>query len=108
MHRVFGKHPAQVSFPEDQHPVGDFGADGQHEALGEAVRSRTTGRDLDHLDARIRQDREGGEPSRAEGDGRFLPWTKESEPLEELIAYADWIVHVQLADTGRNYPVSGS
>jgi len=46
-----------VSFPEDQHPVGEIGADGQHKALGEAVRSRAMGRDLDHLDTRIGQHR---------------------------------------------------
>jgi hypothetical protein len=43
-----------VSLPEDQHPVGDLGADGQHEAFGEAVRPRTARRDLDHLDTRVR------------------------------------------------------
>jgi hypothetical protein len=42
---------------EDQHPVGQFGAHRQHDAFGEAVRSRAAGRDLDYLDARIRQDR---------------------------------------------------
>jgi hypothetical protein len=52
---VGGEHSAQVSFPQDQHAIGEFGADGQHEAFGEAVRSRTAGRDLDHLDARIRE-----------------------------------------------------
>ena len=45
---VSGEHPAEVSLPEDQHPVGEFGADGQHEAFGEAVRLRTPRRDLDH------------------------------------------------------------
>src|SRR5215207_9319458 len=35
--RVLGKHAAQVSLPEDQHAVGNLGADGQHEAFGEAV-----------------------------------------------------------------------
>jgi hypothetical protein len=40
---------------EDQHAVGELGADGQHEAFGVAVRSRTSRRDLDHLDARIRE-----------------------------------------------------
>ena len=40
---------------EDQHPIGDLGADGQHESLGEAVRPRTPRRDLDHFDARIGQ-----------------------------------------------------
>jgi hypothetical protein len=34
---------AQVSLPEDQHPIRQFGADGQHEALGEAVRPRLSG-----------------------------------------------------------------
>ena len=54
---VRGKYSAQVLLAEDQHPVGDLGADGQHEAFGEAVRARTPRRDLDHLDARVRQDR---------------------------------------------------
>ena len=35
VHR-YGQAPAEVSFPEDQHPVGDLGSDGQHEAFGEA------------------------------------------------------------------------
>jgi hypothetical protein len=43
VHRILGKRTAQVSLPEDQHAVGHFGADGQHEALGEAVRPRTAG-----------------------------------------------------------------
>ncbi len=47
----------QVPLTEDQHPVGDLGSDGQDEAFGEAVRPRTPRRDLDHLDARVRQDR---------------------------------------------------
>ena len=51
------QYPTQVLLAEDQHPVGDLGADGQHEAFGEAVRSRTPRRDLDYLDARVRQDR---------------------------------------------------
>ena len=59
--RVLGEDAAQVSFPEDQHPVGEFGADGQHEAFGEAVRPRAPRRDLDYLDAGIGQDGvEGG------------------------------------------------
>jgi hypothetical protein len=44
-----------MSFPEDQHLVGEFGADGQHEAFGEAVRPRSPRWDLDHLDTRIRE-----------------------------------------------------
>ena len=51
---VLGKHPAQVLLAEDQHPLGNLGADGQHEAFGEAVRARTPRRDLNHLDARVR------------------------------------------------------
>jgi hypothetical protein len=38
---VRSKHLAQVSLAEDQHPVGDLGSDGQHEAFGEAVRAWT-------------------------------------------------------------------
>jgi hypothetical protein len=40
---VGGQHVAQVSLSEDQHPIGDFGADGQNEAFGEAVRPRLSG-----------------------------------------------------------------
>ena len=36
---ILGKHLAEMSLPEDQHPVGDFGSDGQHEARH--VRSRS-------------------------------------------------------------------
>jgi hypothetical protein len=54
---VPGKRPAEMSFSEDQHPVGEFGADGQHEAFGVAVRARAPRRDLDNLDARIRKHR---------------------------------------------------
>ncbi len=53
--RVLGEDAAQVSFPEDQHPVGEFGTDGQYEAFGEAVRARALGRDLDYLDTGIVQ-----------------------------------------------------
>jgi hypothetical protein len=45
--RILGKDAAQVLLAEDQHPVGDFGADGQHEAFGEAVRPRTPRRNPD-------------------------------------------------------------
>src|SRR4029079_12063311 len=45
--------------PVDQHPVGDRGPDGQHEPFVEAVRPRTPRRDLEHFDARVRQDRVG-------------------------------------------------
>src|SRR3954468_7226879 len=48
---VLGQHAAQVPLTEDQHPVGDLGAHGQHEAFGEAVRSWTPWWDLDHRDA---------------------------------------------------------
>jgi hypothetical protein len=51
---TIGKRPAEMSLAEDQHTVGELGADGQHQACGVAVRLRTPRRDLDHLDARIR------------------------------------------------------
>ncbi len=48
---------AMRQLSEDQHAVGEFGADCQHEAFGEAVRSRATRRDLEHLDTGIGQHR---------------------------------------------------
>ena len=54
---IHGKRPAEMALAEDQHAVGELGADVQHEAFGVAVRSRTPRRDLDHLDARIRKHR---------------------------------------------------
>ena len=53
--RVLGKDATQVSLAEDQHPVGDLGADGQHKAFGEAVRPRASRRDLDDLNTCIGQ-----------------------------------------------------
>jgi hypothetical protein len=46
-----------VPLAEDQQPVGQLGPHRQYEAFGEAVRPRTTRRDLDDLDTRIRQHR---------------------------------------------------
>ena len=60
MHRIPGEHTAQVSLAEDPHSVGDLGSDGHHEAFGLADCARTPWRDLDHLDARVRQDRVEG------------------------------------------------
>ena len=37
--RIQGKQPTEVPLSEDQDPVGDLCADGQHEAFGEAVRA---------------------------------------------------------------------
>jgi predicted transposase YbfD/YdcC len=54
---VYGKHGTQVSLTEDQHAVGDLGPASQDEAFGEAVRPWAPRRDLDHLDARVRQHR---------------------------------------------------
>jgi hypothetical protein len=54
---ALGQHAAEVPFPEDQHAVGQLGADGQYEAFGEAVRPRALRRDLDHFDARIGEHR---------------------------------------------------
>jgi sugar phosphate isomerase/epimerase len=38
----------------------------------------------------------------------FYHMDEEAEPLRHLRTYADWIVHVQLADTGRRRPGTGS
>ena len=42
---------AEVSLAEDQHAVGEFGADGQHEAFGEAVRPWAAWSWLQHVGA---------------------------------------------------------
>ena len=57
MHRVLGRaHCAGVARRRSA-SGRDFGADGQYKALGEAVRPRTAGRDLGHLDTGVCQDR---------------------------------------------------
>jgi hypothetical protein len=40
--RILGEDASQVSLAEDQHLVGDLGADGQDEAFGEAVSHRAS------------------------------------------------------------------
>jgi len=54
---VPGKGGPQVPFAEDQDAVGEFSQDGQDESFGEAVRSRTSGRDLYGVDPRTGHDR---------------------------------------------------
>src|SRR3954447_10297669 len=67
---VLGEHLAQVTFTEDQHAVGELGADRQDEAFGVAVRSWAAGWDLDHGDAGAGEDgvERGGELSGAVAD----------------------------------------
>ena len=72
---VLGEHPAEVAFAEDQHAVGEFVADGQHEAFGEAVRPRPRGESLTTaMPATTNQDAEPAQRDRAvdvgEVDGR--------------------------------------
>jgi hypothetical protein len=50
----------QVSFAEDQHPVGDPGPGGDHESFGVSVRARASGRNLRCGDAGAGQDRVEG------------------------------------------------
>jgi hypothetical protein len=58
---VGGKYGPQVPLAEDQDAVGEFGSGGQDEAFGEAVRPRTSRRDLHSVDAGAGQDGiEGG------------------------------------------------
>jgi hypothetical protein len=52
---VPGEHLAQLPLTEEQHPVGDLGPDGQHEAFGETVRPRTPRRNPERLDTGIDQ-----------------------------------------------------
>jgi hypothetical protein len=47
------EYAVEVLLSEDQHSVTELGADGQHEAFGQAVRPRTPRRHLDDLDAHV-------------------------------------------------------
>jgi hypothetical protein len=67
---VHGKRLAEMSLSEDQHSVGELGAHSQYEAFGVAVRSRAPWRDLDHLDACIR---EHEPPDERSEDGPVCP-----------------------------------
>jgi hypothetical protein len=58
------QHVSQVLFPEDQQPVGEFGANGEHEPLGVGVRLGTARRNLQHGDAGVGQ-------HGVEGDGEL-------------------------------------
>jgi hypothetical protein len=52
---VYGKYLAQVLLAEDQHPIGDLGADGQNEVFGDAALE--TGADADRP---VREEGGGG------------------------------------------------
>jgi hypothetical protein len=62
-----------VLFAEDQDAVGEFGSGGQDEAFGEAVRSRTSRRDLDGVDPGTGQDA-------VEGGGELAGAVADEEP----------------------------
>jgi hypothetical protein len=53
---VFVEEQSKMSLAEDQYPVGEFGSEGSDESLGEAVRLRAAGWDLDDVDARVGED----------------------------------------------------
>ena len=57
VHQVLGERLAQVPLAEDQHSVGELGADGQHEAFGVAVRAWAARRDLEYFDSCVGHDR---------------------------------------------------
>jgi len=54
---ILGQDQPQVSFAEDQHPVGGLGPGGEHEPLRISVRPRASGRDLHRLDTGAGQGR---------------------------------------------------
>src|SRR3954452_7896424 len=96
MRGVPGKYPTKVLLAEDQYAVGEFGADGQYEAFGEAVRPRTARRDLDHLDTGIGQ--------HCVERGRELPGTVANQEPEPADLLAE--VHDEVAGLlGRPGPV---
>ena len=67
---VPGKDGPQVVFAEDEDAVGEFASDGQDEAFGEAVRSRTSRWDLHGIDTGAGEDsvERGGELASAVAD----------------------------------------
>ena len=54
---IAGQDHPQVSFTEDQHPVGDLGLGGEHGSIRISVRARAPGRDVHRLDTSSGQDR---------------------------------------------------
>jgi hypothetical protein len=87
-----------VSLAEDQHPVGDFGPDRRHEPFGEAVRPRTSRRDLEYFDTCVRHDRveqrcelpgpvadEEPEPSDAVAEVQSILHDWQDEPAIEIL-----------------------
>src|ERR687898_2896412 len=70
---VPGKDGPQVPLNGDQDPVGEFSSGGQHEPFGEAVRSRTSRRDLHSVDAGAGQDG-------VEGSGELAGPVADEEP----------------------------
>src|SRR5215203_2268185 len=67
---VPGEDGPQVVFAEDEDAVGEFASDGQDEAFGEAVRSRTSRWDLHGVDPGAGEDgvERGGELAGAVAD----------------------------------------
>jgi hypothetical protein len=65
--QIFGQDSAQVPRPEDEHPIGQFGAQGADPPLRVSIRTRATRRGPDNLDASTSEDLvEGiGEPTAA-------------------------------------------
>src|SRR4029453_7289954 len=84
---VLGEDGPQVAFAEDQDAVSELGSNGQDEAFGEAVRSRTARWDLHGVDAGVGEDgvERGGELAGAVAD----------EEPEEDGAFVE--VHLQVA-----------
>jgi len=70
---VPGQDRPQVSFAEDQHPVGDLGPGAEHDPLRIGIRARAPGRDLYRFDAGAGQDR-------VEGRGELPSPVADEEP----------------------------
>ena len=85
---VLGQDRLQVSFAEDQHPVGDLGPGGEHEPLRESVRARASGWDVHGLDV-------GGGEDRVERIGE-LPGGVADQEVELRGAVPE--VHQEVAD----------
>ena len=90
---VPGEDASQVPYAEDQDAVGEFGSGGQDEALGEAVRSRTSRRNLHDIYAGAGQGcvERGGELAGAVADEEPEVAARSLSSIIRLRAC--WVVH---------------
>src|SRR6266496_5012603 len=92
----------QVTFADDEHPVGALAADGAHPALRERVRSPRLWWSLDHVDA-------VGAEHRVEGGGEFaVPVAQQESQSGRMSLEVHQHVPRLLGDPGAGRMAPGS